>query len=164
MVLSLRLEGVITFKTPVSEARIRDALKNLFLKFAFVEIRASNRLGEYSGRVDYGAHPEVYRFLSLTRVDTASVLIPASARPPASEAARAYYFEVRCANLKILNEQRIQYAQFGGDPPVTATVSSTPYAWRDFHDLYGILSVTTYRLTLEELGEVTMQEPRIRGM
>jgi hypothetical protein len=153
-----RVEGVVTFARPVSDGQIREALRNLFLKFALIEIEASNRLGEYRGRVDYGAHPELFRYLWLARVNSESMLIPNSARVTGPDLDRSYYFELRCANLKILNPQRIQYAQFDNDPPVRAKVLSNPYAWKDFHTLYGIKRLTTFRLTLEELGEVTLAQ------
>jgi hypothetical protein len=62
---SALLSGVVVFDQVPSRQRVEEALRNLFLKYAEVDIGAWNRLGEYSGRVDYGAHPEVRRYLNL---------------------------------------------------------------------------------------------------
>jgi hypothetical protein len=149
-----RLHGVITFSSSPSESRIRDALKNLFLKYASVELAVAGRAGTYRGRVDYGAHPEVYRFLSASQVDPESGLIPNRIALPPPSQGRAFYFEVRCPALKILNDDKIQYVRYSSDLPMQARVVTFPEMWRDFRRLYGIESLEVHRIDIEELGSI----------
>lgn len=151
-----QLHGVVTLRRASSEAQVRDAIENLFLKYAFVTLNASNKLGEYSGRVDYGTHPELRRYRAASALGSDTELTVHAADLSPSERSRSFYFEVRCGSLKILNHDRIQYVRFANDHPVSAKVESYPVAWRDFQQLYGVERIYLDRIVIEELGEVTL--------
>jgi hypothetical protein len=155
-----RLHGVVTFDGYPSESRIEEALRNLFLKFASVELSVASQGGRYQGRVDYGAHPEVYRYLNLRTVGSSSTLIPADLQRPGLSDGRSFYFEVRCPALKILNDEKIQYVRYASDPPMQARVVTLPEIWADFRRLYGIRDLAVYEIDIEELGKVRIVNPR----
>ncbi len=154
-----RLHGVVRFAGTPSETKVRTALANLFLKFASVELSGVSKGETYRGRVDYGAHPEVARFLNLTRVNRDSELIPAHLAAMPASGSTAFYFEVRCPALKILNADQIQYVRYSSDPPMQARVVTMPEAWRDFRQLYGVDKLDVYRIDIEELGSVQIKQP-----
>lgn len=153
-----RIHGVVTFNYPSSDAQIRAALKNLFLKFAAVDLLAVNEYGEFHGRVDYGAHPEVYLYRSLLSMGDDSSLLPADLNLSAEDQRLSYYFDVRCAQLKILNSDKIEYVKFRNDQPVSAKITTWPNALRDFQSLYGIKYLRVYKVDLEELGSIPVSQ------
>lgn len=162
---SARLHGIVTFARSPTDVEVRHALQNLFFKFAAVDLTASNRFGNYRGRVDYGAHPEVYLFRNLAAMTHEPGLLPADLSIPEDERVRSFYFDVRCSALKILNDDKIQYAQFPGDAPVHAQITTWPGALRDFQSLYGVTYLRVYRIDLEELGSVPIDStPRDRRL
>ncbi len=154
---SALLSGVVIFERATDGRRVEEALRNLFLKYAEIEITASNRLGTYQGRVDYGAHPEVRRYLNLQRVQDDPILLRLQGRVPEHQRSQAFFFEIRCANLKILNQEKIQYARF--DPNEQLRVSARVFDWwKDFRSLYGVRSLYVDKLTIEELGETPIEK------
>ena len=114
---SAQISGVIVFAITPDQDNVEKALENLFLKFAEVEVVASNRLGEFHGRVDYGAHPDVFRFLNLQRIQEDPLLVQLRDRVPASERPRAFFFMIRCGNFKMLNADKVQYARLAPNDP-----------------------------------------------
>ena len=144
------VRGVVSFESAVSESEIRNALQNLFLKYAHIEIHAENRLGTYSGRVDYGAHPEVRKFLRTSDLDQSSPLYSATGGAPLPN---EYYFEIRCEDLKILNDEKIQYARFDPAEPLYARASAFEWS-RDFNRIYKVETIRLHELEIEELGTV----------
>lgn len=54
--------GVVTFDRELPGPRVEEALRNLFLKYVSIELKAQNRLGVYRGRIDNGAQPAVFRY------------------------------------------------------------------------------------------------------
>jgi hypothetical protein len=65
------IRGVVSFTETVTDQKIRDALHNLFLKYAEVQLFAENIFGKYSGKIDYAASPEIRRFIRLSDTSTA---------------------------------------------------------------------------------------------
>ena len=154
---SALLSGVVIFEQVPTEHRVEEALRNLFLKYAEIEIEASNRLGTYKGRVDYGAHPEVRRYLNLQHIQEDPILLRLQDRVPKQQWPLAFFFEIRCANLKILSQEKIQYARF--DQNERLRVSARVFDWwRDFRSLYGVRTLYIDKLTIEELGEVPIEK------
>ena len=151
-----RIVGVVTFDHQVSESHVEKTLRNLFLKHVSIELEAKNKLGTYRGRVDYGAHPEVFRYLNAERLDASTPLLLSPEALLLAEQSPAFFFDIRCGSLKILNDEKIQYARFGDDPPVQATLATSPGMWRDFRQLYSVSEVFVDRVTLEELGDVAV--------
>jgi hypothetical protein len=133
------LDGVVEFRQPMNDNRIREALQNLFLKYVEIEISAQNKLGVYTGRIDYGAHPEVRKFLKMNSDGI------------------SYSFEIRCSKLKILNSQKIQYARMGQDERISAKVKVFEW-YRDYQRLYGIRSIEIHNLTIEELDKLPINQ------
>ncbi|RON34433.1 hypothetical protein BK661_10160 [Pseudomonas frederiksbergensis] len=154
---SALLSGVVIFEGVPNGHGVEEALRNLFLKYAEIEITASNRLGTYQGRVDYGAHPEVRRYLNLQHIQSDPVLLRLQSRIPEQKRPSAFFFEIRCANLKILNQDKIQYARFDEDEPLRVSARVFDW-WRDFRSLYGVHTLYIDKLMIEELGEVNIKE------
>ncbi|WP_223527646.1 hypothetical protein [Pseudomonas sp. GL-R-19] len=156
------LSGVIYFeqptnKTKITDSSVRHALENIFVKYAEVTIKASNKLGDYSGRVDFGYPPEVKRYLNLSLSGSDATLIKYREKTFDSPAVNAFYFEVRCPNLKILNREKIQYARFSSQEPLTVSVRKYEY-WGDFERLYHVRGVYIDKLEIEELGPVRIAQ------
>jgi hypothetical protein len=142
------IRGVVRFRGNVSESQIRGALTNLLLKYARVEIKASNKLGTYSGRIDSGAHPEVRKFLALSQKEDGYISSKYRDMPAGS-----YYFEIRCSKLKILSNEKIQYAQF--HPNDRLQVLIRHFEWsKDFGRLYNVAVVLLDEIEIEELQKV----------
>lgn len=154
---SALLSGVVIFERAIDGHRVEEALRHLFLKYAEIEITASNRLGTYQGRVDYGAHPEVRRYLNLQRVQGDPIMLRLLGRVPEHQRAQAFFFEIRCANLKILNQEKIQYARFDLNEHLRVSARVFDW-WKDFRSLYGVQSLYIDKLTIEELGEVPIEK------
>jgi len=150
---SALLSGVVVFEQPPDQQRVEEALRNLFLKYAEVDIEASNQFGTYQGRVDYGAHPEVRRYLSFERIHDDPDLVRYRDQVPRQRWPQAFFYEIRCANLKILNDDKIEYVRF--DPQEEIRVQARVFDWwRDFRSLYGVQSLYIDSLTIEELGKI----------
>jgi len=154
---SALLSGVVIFERVPNERKVEETLRNLFLKYAEIEITASNRLGTYQGRVDYGTHPEVRRYLNIQHVQEDPILLRLQGRIPEHQWPLAFFFEIRCANLKILNQEKIQYARFDQNERLQASVRVFDW-WRDFRSLYGVRTLYIDKLTIEELGEVPIEK------
>jgi len=150
---SALLSGVVIFDGPASPHQVEEALRNLFLKYAAVEITAINSLGTYEGRVDHGAHPEVRRFLNLQRIQEDSTLLRLRNIVTEQQQPNAFFFEIRCANLKILNQDKIQYAHFDNKDQIHVSAKVFDW-WYDFRSLYGVKSLYIDKLAIEELGEI----------
>lgn len=148
--------GVVTFDRELPGLRVEEALRNLFLKYVSIELKAQNRSGVYCGRSDYGAHPAVFRYLNVARLESSTPLLSSLPALSAAERARSFYFDIRCTNLKVLCDSKIQYANFDRDPPVAGQIEMLPEMWRDFRALYGVERVFVDRVTIEELGDVTI--------
>lgn len=148
--------GVVVFDRDLQKPRVEEALRNLFLKYVSIELNAENRLGVYHGRIDYGAHPEVFRYLNFARLDASTPLLSSLPDLTAEERARSFFFDIRCANLKILNGDNIQYVRTDGDRPVAGDIDMMPMMWGDFRRLYGVDRIFVDRITTEELGDVTI--------
>lgn len=147
------LTGVIVFRQPTTETKIRAALQNLFLKYAEIEITTQNQLGTYKGRIDYGAHPEVRRFLRLPLTASSEYF----GRYRSFATPTAYFFEMRCSRLKILNHDKIQYARMNSDERLHATVRGFEWA-RDFQRLYNIDEILVDKLVIEELDTLFLNQ------
>ena len=161
------IRGTVQFRKSVSDKEIRNALNNLFLKYAEARISASNQLGTYTGRIDYAAHPEVRKFLALSQnlggyiadryrrmaadswdkaEDEYLKMLITKRHMPAD----SYYFEIRCSKLKILNKDKIQYARFQPNERLDIEVMS--FAWsRDFGRLYNVSKIYIDEIEIEEL-------------
>jgi hypothetical protein len=150
---SALISGIVVFDGIPAKQKVEEALRNLFLKYAEVEVTASNRLGTYEGRVDYGAHPEVRRYLNLTHVQDDSILVRLRNRIPIDQWPRAFFYEIRCANFKILNAEKIQYARFDQNERMQAAAGVFEW-WPDFRSLYGARSLYIDKLKIEELEEI----------
>jgi hypothetical protein len=159
------IRGVVTFRRRVSDSQIRDALNNLFLKYAEVKISAVNRLGRYEGKIDYASHPEVRKFLNLSDGQAhdqgrsifnkyRDILSRHSHDTPIDI---GYYFELRCTHIKILNGDKIQYARF--QPNEILEVTAERFLWSsDFGRLYNVSSVFIDEIEIQELGTVTIRD------
>lgn len=147
------IRGVITFKQSVDDTQIRNALKNLFLKYAEVDLKAENKLGEYRGRIDYAAHPEVRKFLHLSNLEPDSYF----SRYQNYSNHRSYYFEIRCSRIKILNPDNIQYARFSPDEDLHVRVNTFEWS-RDFGRLYYVEKIMIDEIEIEELEKITLQK------
>jgi hypothetical protein len=148
--------GVVVFDRDLQEPRVEEALRNLFLKYVAIKFNAENSLGIYHGRIDYGAHPEVFRYLNFARLDPSTPLLSSLPELTAEERPRSFFFDIRCANLKILNGDKIQYVRTDRDEPVAGDVEMMPEIWGDFRRLYGVDRIFVDRVTIEELGDVTI--------
>jgi hypothetical protein len=147
------IRGVVVFRRDVNETQIRNALKNLFLKYAEIDLHAENKLGEYQGRIDYAAHPEVRKFLSLNEVESDSYFF----RYKEYFLGDSYFFEIRCTGIKILNDEKIQYARFS--PNEHLSVRAKTFAWsRDYGRLYHVESVWIDEIEIEELENIRLEE------
>ena len=150
------LSGMVVFKEVPTQKIVEEVLRNIFLKYAEVEISASNRLGKYIGRMDYGAHPELRRYLNAQRIQDDPELKRIRDLVPEPQWSRAFYYEIRCASLKILNRENIQYARF--DPLERIEVRARVFDWwRDFRSLYGVDILYIDKLTIEELGDTPIE-------
>lgn len=148
------IRGTVTFGRNVTDTEITNALSNLFLKYVEIDLQARNKLGVYQGRVDYSAHPEVRKFLNLSRAGAADSYF---SRYHDESAGRSYYFEIRCSGLKILNEDKIQYARFSPDEPLRARAQK--FEWSvDFGRLYHVQQVFLDGIGIEELGFIPLNE------
>jgi hypothetical protein len=150
---SALIQGVAVFSRPVNSVTIDEAFRNLFLKYAHIEISATNRFGLHQGRVDYGAHPEVRRYLSLSGRLNDPTLLKYQALVQETERSRSFFFEIRCSNFRILNNDRIQYVRFSNDPPIRATVAVFPQ-WDDFRRLYSLSKLYLDQVVIEELDTI----------
>jgi hypothetical protein len=133
------IDGVVEFNKPMSENKVREALQNLFLKYVEIEIGAQNKLGLYTGRVDYGAHPEVRKFLRM------------------NSNGMSYSFEIRCSKLKILNAQKMQYARMSQSERIYAKVKVFEW-YSDYQRLYGVRRIEIRNLTIEELDRLPINQ------
>lgn len=160
------IRGVAVFNRQRNEQQIRDALKNIFLKYAEINIQAENKLGSYKGKIDYATHPEVRRFLNLQESDRESFyykyheLLTESRykyyRPPSFEPL-PYFFEIRCSGLKILNNDNIQYARFNENEYIN--IKAKTFEWsRDFSRIYHIGIVIIDEVEIEELGKYYLRK------
>lgn len=150
------VRGVVTFGRELPRLRVEEALRNLFLKYVSIELEARNKYGVYRGRIDYGAHPVVFRYVNAARLDSSTPLIASWPALNPAERMRSFYFDIRCANLKILSDSKIQYATLENDPPVAARIDMLPDMWRDFLSLYAVDRVFVDRVVIEELGDVAI--------
>ncbi|MFZ1692791.1 MAG: hypothetical protein WAT74_06335 [Flavobacteriales bacterium] len=148
-----QVHGIVIFDEPQTDASVRKALENLFLKFVSIRLVARNEMGEFTGRVDYSARPEVHRYLTAGAAPLSATLSGQFSQVAAADRARAFYFEVRCPELKILNKERIQYAALEGDTAMAAHVEMFPDPWRDFRRLYRVKDILLDRVVIQELGE-----------
>lgn len=146
------IRGVVSFRINVNEAQIRDALKNLFLKYAEIDLKAENKLGKYNGRIDYATHPEVRKFLHLSEMEPGYF-----SRYPRHFSGIPYFFEIRCSGIKILNESKIQYARFSPEERLNVQVNTFEWS-RDFGRLYHIEMVMIDEVEIEELGKVKLDK------
>lgn len=147
------IRGVVVFRKDVNEIQIRSALENLFLKYAEIDLYAKNKLGEYQGRIDYATHPEVRKFLRLSEVEPDSYFY----RYRLDSFGSSYFFEIRCSGIKILNEEKIQYARFSPDEHLH--VQAKTFEWsRDFGRLYLVEMVMIDEIEIEELENVRLGE------
>ena len=160
------IRGVAVFNRQRNDQQIRDALKNIFLKYAEINIQAENKLGLYQGKIDYATHPEVRKFLNLQESENESFyykyqehLIESRYRynrPPTFEPF-PYFFEIRCSGLKILNKDNIQYARF--DKNEYIDIKAQTFEWsRDFSRIYHIGIVMIDEVEIEELGKYNLRE------
>jgi hypothetical protein len=147
------LTGIVIFEGLPAQNQVEKTLSNLFLKYAEVQITATNSFGTYEGRVDYGAHPEVRRFLNIQHIQEDSILLRLRSLVSESQKLNAYFFEIRCANLKILSKDKIQYAHFDSKDQIHGAAKVFEW-WHDFRSLYGVRSLYIDKLTIEELGEI----------
>lgn len=147
------IRGVVSFRTNVNEAQIRNALRNLFLKYVEIDLTAENKLGKYNGRIDYATHPEVRKFLRLS-----SEMEPGYfSRYGRHLLGNSYFFEIRCSGIKILNESKIQYAPFSPEEHLNVQVNTFEWS-RDFGRLYHIEMVMIDEVEIEELGKVRLEK------
>jgi hypothetical protein len=146
--------GVATFKRPVGEYEIQKALENVFLKYAHVELVAINKLGRHTGRIDYGVQPVLHKFLRISTAATPELerLKRVGVRDR-TKLEHAYYFEVRCSRLKILNDERVQYARFSNTDQLDARLDVFNY-WEDYRRLYVVDQLYLDKITIEELGPI----------
>ncbi len=147
------VSGTVTFTRPVSENEIRHTLENLFLKYALVTLHARNKLGAYEGRIDYGVHPMLSKYRRLSEVGSSTDMIKLRGTVPSWALNDSYYFELRCAGLKILNDEKIQYARFGRSDTLDADVKIFEQ-WGDFRHLYAVDRMFLDHITIEELGDI----------
>jgi len=145
--------GIVVFDRPMTEVQIRAALQNLFLKYVEIDLSAANKLGSYKGRIDYGAHPEVRKFLRVSEESDSEL----SNRYMQFLSPTSYFFEVRCSRLKILSPQKIQYARMSADEQIRAEVIPAPM-YRDFRRLYNIRDIFIGDLVIEELDKLRLDK------
>lgn len=152
------IKGVVTFNRARSDYEIRTAINNAFLKCIEIELTANNSLGNYKGRVDHGLHPETRRYLPLLRqTENADMLRYRNISPQNS-----YYFEARCANLKILNEEKIQYIRMGETgEQINANLSRSSW-YSSCLRLYDIYEIFLDEIEIEELGPVKIRNISFR--
>lgn len=147
------IRGMVIFRSTVTENQIRDALRNLFLKYAEIEIQAYNKLGQYEGRIDHASHPEVRKFLRLSDIDEDSEYN----RYREMRSENSYFFEIRCSNIKILNQYKIQYARF--DPYEKLDVQVRTFSWsRDFNRIYNVAGIYIRDIEIEELDILPIEK------
>jgi hypothetical protein len=140
------ISGVVTFNKEVNEIQIRSAIANLFLKYVEIDIQAENKLGIYHGRIDYGAHPEVRKYLNLSNVEFNNNLSIEKQHFPRN----SYFYEIRCSGVKILNDDKIQYARFNLNEKIN--VKTKKFDWSsDFRRIYNVESVFIEECIIEEL-------------
>lgn len=146
------IRGIVAFDNPVDDNKIRTALNNVFLKYAQIDLRAINKLGEYKGRIDYATHPEVRKYLRLSEIPERSFF----SRYREIDLINSYFFEIRCSKLKILNDDKIQYARFDKfDEVLDARARSFEWS-RDFGRLYHVNAIYIDELEIEELDKVKL--------
>ncbi len=143
------ITGVIVFRDrPGDENKIRDVLQNILLKYVEIKFRAVNELGVYHGRIDYATHPEVRKFLHLSE----GIETEYFSRYEEYYSRLSYFFEIRCTNVKILSNEKVQYAKMSENDLFDINVNK--FSWdRDFYRIYDIMFVKLDKLTIEELGE-----------
>jgi hypothetical protein len=149
--------GIAVFKKDLPGPRLEEALRNIFLKSLSIDLRASNSLGFYTGRIDYGAHPVLFKYLNVSRLESTTPLLSSLPSLSEQERSRSFFFDIRCANLKILNQDKIEYARTEGDPRVWGDVTIFPDSWSDFRTFYGLQEIFVDKVTLEELGDVEIR-------
>ena len=150
------VSGTVVFTRPVSENQIRETCENLFLKYALIVLEARNKLGVYYGRVDYGVQPTLWKYRRLSEIEASPELLKLKAAVPDTALDRAYYFELRCAHLKILNGEKVQYVRFARTDTMNADVMVLPQ-WPDFQRLYPVDQVYLEKVTIEELGDMPIR-------
>jgi hypothetical protein len=152
------ISGVATFYTPPSEDQTEKALKNLFLKYADIELSAVNKFGVFEGRIDHGTHPEPRLYLRLTAIGSDGYDFSEMKHyVPSPDWPRSVAFKIRCGNLKLLNAQKIQYVVVNDDGGVRAHATKVSF-WSDFKSLYRVSSVYLDRITIEEIGDIPLRQ------
>jgi hypothetical protein len=149
------IRGAVSFRSTRDVSNIEDAIKNLLIKYVSIKIEAHNKLGVYLGEVDYGTHPVVKRYLNLAYIDNDMFL--SKYRNMINTPRPQYFFEVRCGNLKILNEDKIQYARLDHTDSLKISVKPFPHS-RDFGRLYNVETVVIDEVQIEELGTFPVNE------
>jgi hypothetical protein len=117
------IRGVVSFRNIRDAHRIEDAIKNLIIKYISIKIEARNKLGVHLGEVDYGTYSGIKRYLNLAQVEEDMLL--SKYRNMINTMHPGYFFEVRCSNLKILNDDKIQYARL--DHTDSLLISAEPF-------------------------------------
>ncbi|MDU9048011.1 MAG: hypothetical protein Q3M30_04125 [Candidatus Electrothrix sp. Rat3] len=156
------ISGVVSFEKEKSDSDLRDALRNLLLKYVEINISASNKFGDYKGKVNYGTQPVVRRFLSIAGLKLNELL--RTDRRTTTKILEyhnclgsSYYFELRVSNLKILNSDKIQYAEFGPQNSIKASAYIFD-SHKDFQRIYNVNCIVIGEIEIEEIGTLPINE------
>lgn len=151
------IRGVVSFSRPVSEDRFRDAAKNLFLKYVSVDLYAENKEGRYEGKVDFGTHPELWKFRNLSQISDGAILSKYRDVLSGVPKNQIFFYEIRCSNLKILSQEKIQYTKLDDTDDLKVIVQER-LGYIDFGQVYNVKSIYIDEVQIEELGNYKIGE------
>ena len=146
------IRGTIKFSKGKSESEIKSALKNLFSKFVNINLVAYNELGKHQGRIDHSVNPHVRRFRRVSEITSNSDLMRHVDTPVGEP--NSYFFELKVENLKILNDDKIQFVMTKGSR-LELMVKEFSH-WKDFGSLYHVDHVYISDIIVEELSDYSI--------